>query len=114
MLDTKNFNVRTGSRTFEAAAFLRRTGADTVDVKKLFQSDLDSTIARYQIVQAAKLYRDEIAIAAVEQTTTRTIASQAADELLSISGILTSFVLYPESGRDLRPLDRHLQRAGRA
>lgn len=99
VLDTKNFNVRTGSRTFEAAAFLRRTGADTVDVKKLFQSDLDSTIARYQIVQAAKLYRDEIAIAAVEQTTTRTIASQAADELLSISGILTSFVLYPDGNQ---------------
>lgn len=99
VLDTKNFNVRTGSRTFEAAAFLRRTGADTVDVKKLFQSDLDSTIARYQIVQAAKLYRDEIAIAAVEHTTTRTIASQAADELLSISGILTSFVLYPDGNQ---------------
>ena len=99
VLDTKNFNVRTGSRTFEAAAFLRRTGADTVDVKKLFQSDLDATIARYQIVQAAHLYRNEIAIAAVDQTVTRTIASQAADELLNISGILTSFVLYPDAGQ---------------
>ena len=54
VLDTKNFSVRTGSRTFEAAAFLRRAGADTVDVKKLFQNDLDDTIARYQIVQAAR------------------------------------------------------------
>ena len=96
VLDTKNFNVRTGSRTFEAAAFLRRTGADTVDVKKLFQNDLDATIARYQIVQAARLYRNEIAIAAVDHTVTRTIAAQAADELLNISGIMTSFVLYPD------------------
>lgn len=99
VLDTKNFSVRTGSRTFEAAAFLRRTGADTVDVKKLFQNDLDETIARYQIVQAAKLYRQEIAIAAVDCSVTRTIASQAADELLNISGIMTSFVLYPDAGQ---------------
>ena len=99
VLDTKNFNVRTGSRTFEAAAFLRRTGADTVDVKKLFQSDLDATLARYQVVQAARLYRGEIAIAAVDHAVTRTIASQAADELLNISGILTSFVLYPDGGQ---------------
>jgi len=97
VLDTKNFSVRTGSRTFEAAAFLRRNGADTVDVKKLFQNDLPSTIARYQIIQAARLYRSEIAIAALDHPTTRTIAAQAADELLNISGIQTSFVLYPEN-----------------
>ena len=99
VLDTKNFSVRTGSRTFEAAAFLRRAGADTVDVKKLFQNDLDDTIARYQIVQAARLYRNEIAIAALEYATTRTLAAQAADELLNIKGILTSFVLYPDGER---------------
>ena len=89
-------DLRCGLR---AAAFLRRTGADTVDVKKLFQSDLDATIARYQVVQAARLYRDDIAIAAVDHAVTRTIASQAADELLNISGILTSFVLYPDAGQ---------------
>ena len=98
VLDTKKFSVRTGSRTFEAAAFLRRVGADTVDVMKLFQNDLDATIIRYQIIQAARLYRNEIAIAAVEHTVPRTIAAQAADELLNISGIMTSFVLYPENG----------------
>ena len=98
VLDTKKFSVRTGSRTFEAAAFLRRAGADTVDVMKLFQNDLDATIIRYQIIQAARLYRNEIAIAAVEHTVPRTIAAQAADELLNISGIMTSFVLYPENG----------------
>ena len=99
VLDTKNFSVRTGSRTFEAAAFLRRAGADTVDVKKLFQNDLDDTIARYQIVQAARLYRNEIAIAALEYQATRTLVAQAADELLNIKGILTSFVLYQDGDR---------------
>ena len=99
VLDTKNFSVRTGSRTFEAAAFLRRTGADTVDVKKLFQNDLDDTLARYQIIQKARLYRGDIAIAALDYTANRTIAAQAADELLNISGILTSFVLYPDGDR---------------
>ena len=99
VLDTKNFSVRTGSRTFEAAAFLRRAGADTVDVKKLFQNDLDDTISRYKIVQAARLYRNEIAIAALEYPAGRTLAAQAADELLNIKGILTSFVLYPDGER---------------
>ena len=99
VLDTKNFGVRTTSRTFEAAAFLRRIGADTVEVKKLFQNDLPSTIARYKIIQSARLYRDKIAIAALDYTATRTIAAQAADELLNISGIETSFVLYPQDGQ---------------
>ena len=97
MLDTKSFNVRTGERTFEAAAFLRRLGADTVEVKKLLQSDFQSTVARYQIIKSARLYRDQIAIAALNAPTTRTIAAQAADELLSIQGILTSFVMYPQN-----------------
>ena len=99
VLDTKNFTVRTGSRTFEAAAFLRRAGADTVDVKKLFQNDLDATVNRYRIVQAARLYRGEIAIAALDYPASRVLAAQAADELLNIRGILTSFVLYPDDGK---------------
>ena len=99
VLDTKNFTVRTGSRTFEAAAFLRRAGADTVDVKKLFQNDLDATVNRYRIVQAARLYRGEIAIAALDYPASRVLAAQAADELLNIRGILTSFVLYPDDDK---------------
>ena len=95
VLDTKNFSVRTGSRTFESAAYLRKAGADPVEVKKLFQADLDATILKYQIIQAARLYRNEIAIAAVETPVPRAIASQASDELLNISGISASFVLYP-------------------
>ena len=95
-LDTKSFNVRTGERTFEAAAFLRRLGADTVDVKKLMQSDLQHTVAKYDIIKAAKIYRPELAIAALDKTTTRILAAQAADELLNIAGISASFVLYPD------------------
>lgn len=97
MLDTKSFNVRTGERTFEAAAFLRRLGADTVGVKKLLQNDFQSTVAKYQIIKSAKLYRDQIAIAALNAPTTRPIAAQAADELLNIQGIMTSFVMYPQN-----------------
>ncbi len=95
-LDTKSFNVRTGERTFEAAAALRRVGADTVDVKMLLQSDFQDTMAKYQIIRSARLYRQEIAIAALNTTTTRVLAAQAADELLNISGISASFVLYPD------------------
>jgi len=94
-LDTKSFNVRTGERSFEAAAFLRRLGAETVEVKKLLQSDFQNTMARYQIIKSARLYRQEIAIAALNTTTSRTLAAQAADELLNITGIQSSFVIYP-------------------
>ncbi len=95
-LDTKSFNVRTGARTFEAAAFLRQVGADTVEVKKLLQNDFQDTMAKYQIIKAARLYRQELAIAALNSGTSRTLAAQAADELLNISGITASFVLYPD------------------
>ena len=95
-LDTKSFNVRTGERTFEAAAALRRMGADTVEVKKLLQNDFQDTMAKYQIIKSARLYRQEIAIAALNTGTTRGLAAQAADELLNISGISASFVLYPD------------------
>ena len=95
-LDTKFFNVRTGERTFEAAAVLRRLGADTTEVKKLMQNDFQDTMAKYQIIKSSRLYRQEIAIAALNTTTNRILAAQAADELLNISGITASFVLYPD------------------
>ena len=95
-LDTKFFNVRTGERTFEAAAVLRRLGADTTEVKKLLQNDFQGTMAKYQIIKSSRLYRQEIAIAALNTTTTRVLAAQAADEMLNISGITASFVLYPD------------------
>lgn len=95
MLDTKNFVLRTGGRTFEAAAFLRRTGADTKEVKKLFQSDLASTVARYDIIRHARTVGHGVALAATDQPVGRVTAAQAADELLSISGVDASFVLSP-------------------
>ena len=96
-LDTNNFAIRTGSQTFEAAAFLRRAVADPSEIKKLFQNDLPHTVERYAVIQAAKLYRDSLAVAAVDSQLDRVVASQAADELLNISGIETSFVLYPDA-----------------
>ena len=95
VLDTKNFTIRTGERTFEAAAFLRRCGADTTEVKKLLQNNMDDTVARYRIMQNAQLYRGNIAIAAPEEPQNRIIIAQAADELLNISGVEVSFVVSP-------------------
>ena len=95
-LDTKFFNVRSGERTFEAAAALRRLGADPTEVKLLLQNDFQDTMAKYQIIKSARLYRQEIAIAALNSTTSRVLAAQASDELLNISGISASFVLYPD------------------
>jgi len=92
--------MRTGGRTFDSAAFLRRSGADTAEVKKLFQNDLAGTIAKYDIIQNAKLYRGQIAVAVVDHTVGRVVAAQAADELLNITGIDTSFVLYPDDSTD--------------
>ncbi len=98
-LDTKFFNVRTGERTFEAAAALRRMGADTTEVKMLLQNDFQETMAKYEIIKSARIYRQEIAIAALENNVGRVLAAKAADEMLNISGITGSFVLYPEEDR---------------
>ena len=95
VLDTKSFTLRTGDRTFDAASYLRRAGADTVSVKKLLQLDMDDTVARYKIMQSATLYRS-IAIAAPEEAQDRIVAAQAADELLNISGVDASIVIFPD------------------
>ena len=94
VLDTKNFTNRTGGRTFEAAAYLRRLGADTQDVQRMFQGDLNSMIARYDIIRQAELYRDDIAVVALDEECDRVTAAKAADELLTLKGIRASFVLY--------------------
>ncbi len=94
VLDTKNFTNRTGGRTFEAAAYLRRCGADTQDVQKLFQSDLSDTIDRYDIVRRAELIRGNIALVALEENCDRVVAAKAADELLNIQGVEASIVTY--------------------
>ena len=95
VLDTKSFSLRTGERTFDAAAYLRRGGADTAEVKKLFQSGMDDTVARYKILQQATLY-GKVAIAAPEEPQNRVVAAKAADELLNISGVDASVVISPD------------------
>ena len=94
VLDTKNFTNRTGGRTFEAAAYLRRSGADTQDVQRMFQSDLDAMVTRYAIMRQAEIYHGDIAIVAADEAYDRVTAAKAADELLTIRGIRASFVMY--------------------
>ena len=96
VLDTKNFTNRAGSRTFEAAAYLRRCGADTADVQRMFQSDLEDMILRYDILRRAELYREDLAIVAMDEECDRVTAAKASDELLTIKGVQASFVLYPK------------------
>ena len=94
VLDTKSFTLRTGDRTFDAAAYLRRAGADTVAVKKLLQNGMEQTVAKYKILQSARLYRG-MAVAVPETTQNRIVAAQAADELLNVAGVDASMVMYP-------------------
>ncbi len=95
MLDTKNFVLKTGVRTFEASAYLRRRGADTVAVKKLFSSTLDNYKQKAQLVSGAEIYMGcAIATSTWEYEDLRVAAAQAADELLTILGVRASFVLY--------------------
>ena len=98
VLDTKSFSIRTGSRTFDAASYLRRCGADTVEVKRLLQSDFDETIEKYSIIRAARMYRPGVAIAYSDEAESRVLIAQAADELLNIAGIQASFVISKSDG----------------
>lgn len=99
MLDTKNFVVRTGVRTFEAAAFLRKHGADTVETKELFAGPLENYKQKYKLVNNADIYRDcAISIADGECDNIRIVASQAADELLSVENVVASFVVFESNG----------------
>ena len=102
MIDTNNFMNRTGVRTFEAAAFLRRCGADITHVRKMFRDDLESYRVKAEIISSAEVFHDEYAIAQctnqdIESPTI--IGAQAANELLNISGIKASFVLTEYYGK---------------
>ena len=94
VIDTKKFTMKTGVRTFEAAAYLRRAGADTVELKRILQDDIETYVKRAELVKLARMYHGNIAIAEYNGTSTRIIAAQAADELLTIRGVQASFVLY--------------------
>ena len=95
MVDTKNFTFKTGVRTFEAAAYLRKCGVDIIKVKKWFQSDLNSYNEIANIVRNAEMYENSIAIAIYdkEDKDANLICAKAVDELLTISDITASFVL---------------------
>lgn len=101
MIDTRNFMNRTGVRTFEAAAFLRRCGADITRVRKMFRDDMESYRAKAEAVRLAEVYREEYAIAECPSNIDNptVLGAQAANELLDISGIKASFVLTVYDGR---------------
>ncbi len=94
-IDTKGFTFKTGVRTFEAASYLRRLGADPVNVRKLFRNDLNMYILKSRIISCTKIYRDNIALAQCDGigSESQLVVALAADELLNIEGIEASFVL---------------------
>lgn len=98
MLDTKNFTLRTGVRTFEAAAYLRKMGADTVEVRKLFASSIESYQQKTKLVGSAELYGNcALTYAETSGPDIRVVASQAADEMLNINEVEAAFVLFQEN-----------------
>ena len=94
-LDTKGFTFKTGARTFEAAAYLRKMGVDPVRVHKLFRNDISTYILKSNIIGKTRIYRDNIAIAVCDEVSKnlQLVVAQAADDLLDISGVEASFVL---------------------
>ena len=100
MLDTRNFVLGTGVRTFEAAAYLKNKGANTVAVKQLFSNSLDNYKIKASILNTAETYRGcAIATTTESVPNMRMIASQVADEMLSVTGVKSSYVLFEENGR---------------
>lgn len=99
-LDTKGFSTRTGVRTFEAAAYLRRAGAEASDVKRLFQSSFDQYMERQKIISSARNCGQGVIFALTDEEIDRIAAAQAADELLSIIGTRASIVAF-RSGNDM-------------
>ena len=101
-LDTKNFTLRTGVRTFEAAAFLRKLGADTVNVKTLFANSVECYKQKSELVSTATVYRNcAIAVANKVMQEMRIAAPQAADELLGVTDVKASFVIARMSGDEI-------------
>lgn len=94
-VDTKNFAFKTGIKTFEAAAFLKKNGADTISVRRLFKSSFDAYMAKTEIVRTAEIIFDNMAISELDREVENpsVLIAQAADELLSIDGIEVSYVL---------------------
>ncbi|MFZ5968273.1 MAG: DHH family phosphoesterase [Bacillota bacterium] len=102
-VDTKNFSFKTGVRTFEAASLLRRAGADTTNVRQLFQDDIQTFVAKAEVVKNAEDIGRSIALSVCPTNVTNAslVAAQAADELLDIRGITASFVLGWREGNEV-------------
>lgn len=94
MLDTKSFTLHTGDRTFDAAAFLKRMGAEPTEAKKMMQTNMESTLEKYRILQHATMYRN-VGVAVEKDPVDRIIAAQAADDMLGIQGVDASVVVFP-------------------
>ncbi|WML24347.1 DHH family phosphoesterase [Neobacillus sp. OS1-33] len=99
IVDTKSFTLRTGSRTFDAASYLRAHGADTILVQKFLKEDVDTYIRRSKLIESVNFYRDGIAIAKGPENefNDQVIIAQAADTLLTMDGVLASFVISARS-----------------
>lgn len=99
MLDTKNYVMRTGVKTFEASAYLKRLGADTIAVKELFSSSMEVYKKRSQLIAAAQIHNGyAVSVAEKSDNDIRIAAPQTADELLNIIGVKASFVIYSING----------------
>ena len=99
MLDTKNCVMKTGVTTFETAAFLKKKGADTIEVKKMFANSIETYHQKSALINSAEVYRKcAIALTTENFSNIRIAASQAADELLGITGVKASFVMYEQNG----------------
>ncbi len=100
-LDTKGFTFKTGSRTFEAASYLRKKGVDPVNMRRLFRNDMELHLQKSRIISGAKIYRSNIAIAlcAEKCLEPQLVVAQAADDLLNIRGIEAAFVLAVDGNR---------------
>ncbi|MCM3618219.1 DHH family phosphoesterase [Sutcliffiella horikoshii] len=103
IVDTKSFTVRTGSRTFDAASYLRSQGADTILVQKLLKENLDRFVKRAKLIESAYLFREGVVIAkgTPEESFDQVMIAQAADTLLAMSDINTSFVIAHRNGEQV-------------
>ena len=102
MIDTNNFVNKTGVRTFEAAAFLRRCGANITQVRKMFRDDMASYQAKAEIISSVEVYQEKFAIARGENLDIESptiVGAQAANDLLDINAVKASFVLTNYNGR---------------
>ena len=114
VLDTKNFVLKTGSRTFEAAAYLRNAGVDTLKVKQFFRESPESYRVRTDLISAAAIDEKGVCISVSNDEVPQSLASQAADSMLDIEGVRASFVVFRDgdgvriSGRSLGEINVQL------